>query len=389
MPAKTLSLLLKACLIVLSIMLFSCSGQKAATQKFSITQDSLVINTQKHKGPGPFMLGAGLDLFKKDTLRLVLPQGIDSVLHYRFYFDFRALDNYADIISGYRDTTPVYIVDANQNRTFTDDTAETWESFEWTSPTKLTPITFSLSDGRKMVPGKSWLNIGLSQGNYAVGRSEHLAANFKLGKDTFTIGIAETRNPLSFTYGIHTQGALLAQNKQAKDSIKTRDMVALNNYFNLNGSYYRFEGISNFGERITLVKDPYYNSRTGVQAGMLAPAFIAVTIARDTINSASYNKYKIIANSCGCGGDVQSAAAAKEITNTYSGQALVLTMDTGEKLEGMAIADTKNPANRALYENYRGEYCSRLCYVIGPDNRIADIFEITEWKASLPKIIRP
>ena len=49
--------------------------------------------------------------------------------------------------------------------------------------------------------------------------------------------------------------------------------------------------------------------------------------------------------------------------------------------------DSEEDFNKDFYNNYRQEYCSRICYVIGKDKRIIDKFNINEWKSYLPKII--
>jgi hypothetical protein len=48
----------------------------------------------------------------------------------------------------------------------------------------------------------------------------------------------------------------------------------------------------------------------------------------------------------------------------------------------------QNAFNQDFYDKYRMQYCSRICYVIGTDNRIMDKFLITDWKNNLAKILK-
>jgi len=54
--------------------------------------------------------------------------------------------------------------------------------------------------------------------------------------------------------------------------------------------------------------------------------------------------------------------------------------------DGLQI-DMEEKFNEEIYNKYRNEYCSRMCYVIGKNNRIIDKFPTKDWRSNLPKHI--
>lgn len=72
MQAKPIALLLKTSLMAIAcIALFSCSSQKTHLQKFSTTQDTLLLHTLKQKSTGLFAQATAGDQFAQDTTLLI------------------------------------------------------------------------------------------------------------------------------------------------------------------------------------------------------------------------------------------------------------------------------------------------------------------------------
>jgi hypothetical protein len=394
MQAKPIALFLKISLIAIAGTLFSCGSHKTHLQKYSTTQDTLILHTQKQKSTGLFAQATAGDQFTQDTTRfaysVTVPKGLKAVYRAQFTTDFkRQPPEYIDMLSGMLNGKPVYIVDQNNNRNLADDPVYEWQPIEWRNPTRLVPCTYTLHNGRKAILATSWLNIGLVHGDeMQLGRSEHVTARFRLGKNTYTIGVADPAASLNFMYGVRPQAALLEQNGVAKDSLPEFDLLEKGQYFNLGGQYYRFDDISHDGYFITLVKEDNFSSLTGMQPGMIAPGFTCTTTSGKTITLAqNANRYCIVVNSCGCGGDKDTATAGTEISRLYGDKALVLNVDfkPGNQ-QGANVIDCENPENRPFYETYRSQYCSRIAYVIAPDGRIIDKFETMDWKNHLPRL---
>ena len=123
---------------------------------------------------------------------------------------------------------------------------------------------------------------------------------------------------------------------------------------------------------------------------MIAPEFDGITVAGDTINSLTlHDRVIVIANSCGCGGDKISTEAYNKMEKTFGNNIHILHLDSNiEKgLVGLHI-DMKEKYNKDIYKIYRKQFCSRITYVIGKNNKIIDKFKITDWESILPKIIK-
>ncbi len=383
--------------IILSSVLFfliSCQNKEYGLNHFSSSIDTLIIKTKKQKGDGLFQLGAAVGLKFNDTSEklpysLKYPENLDDTKVLQLKTDFKEKkDFFVDILNGYKNGQKVFVVDENNNKDFNDDTIRPYEKILWNSSDKLVKCVFQISDGKKISQDSSWLRIGISNNNQIIGRSEHLIGEFSIGNENYEVGIIELRNAVSFTYGFDSEIALLSNKGKKKDSISNRDLLKLGELLNLNENFYRFESISNKGEFITLVKVKNFENKIGTQIGMIAPSFSIVSTKGDTINSSNlHNKVTVIANSCGCGGDIESTQAFYDIKNNFKNlNVLHIDSKIDTKLNGLHF-DMENEFNKDFYNNYRMQYCSRICYIIGKDERIIDKFNITDWETILPKII--
>lgn len=379
--------------LLTTVVLFSCGAHHKDSVRFKPGADTLVLHTSKQKGSAIFGQGAMPLSFQPDSVfgySIVLPKGIDSVRRAEFIPDFRAKEKqHIPIITGLQNGKHVYIVDTNGNHNLTDDTVYPLTNLQWHNPQQLTECHYSIFNGEKMVDAVSWLNIGLAHGDVMAGRSEQLISSFSIGKDNFTIAVAEPRNS-SFSFGILPQAAIVRHNEITKESISEPEISVIGEYLNLGGTHYRFANITNDGSRITLIKEPDFDKKTGTQPGMLAPDFIGILSTGVKVSSNSLKgKYIIIANSCACGGDKESATAAAEIYTKYNTLATIINLDADkEVLKRPYALNSQDTVNKNITNTYRGGYCSRMCYVIGPDKRIAGKFFTTAWKEYLPLILK-
>lgn len=385
-----MKILFKILLIV--FMFYGCVNGKKEINQFSSSSDTLVIRTEKQKGRGLFLLGASpLDF--RDTLQfkhsMVLPKHLKEIRYVQKLINFSSKKRYCiDIIDGIRDGKKVFVVDENNNKDFTDDSVRIYRKIKWFSTRDLIKCKYLISSGKEAVEDSSWINIGTVRNSLYFGRSEHLISNFKIDKENYQVNMIDFRAG-DFTYGIHSEISLLLSNRVTKDTLLKKDILKLGESLNLNGNYYRFENISNIGEYITLIKENNFEDKIGLQIGMNAPGFEAISISGDTINSEKLNdKVTLIANACGCGGDKMSTKAYYDIENSYSDKINLIALDSkiDKNTQGVFI-DVDEKFNKDIYNKYRQAYCSRVCYVIGKNNRIIDKFAVADWESNLPKLL--
>ncbi len=377
--------------ILLSLFFFTaCQKQKKSDlNHFPTTPDTLLVKMTKEKGDGLFQIGATTPTFKSVTSEfpysIIYPKRIENAERFLFMPNFREKKHYyVDIIKGTQDGNAVFIVDENNNNDLTDDSIRPIEAMDWNSDKSLVKCNFSVSEGIQTIQDFSWLKIGTSNNSLLVGRSDHLIGTFNINKKTYKITAADPFNS-SFSYDINPQLAVITD----KNTIANRDIVSLGEFIKLGNTYYKFHSISDTGSQITLIKEDNFQTKIGTQVGMLAPEFTAITTEKDTIKSVNLNnRLTIIANSCGCGGDKASTQAYYDMRDAYTNINILHVDSKIKKATNGLHIDVDNDFNKAFYNTYRKQYCLRICYVIGKDNRILDTFLITNWKASLTNIVK-
>jgi hypothetical protein len=377
------------------ILLSCCHGGRSEKNQFSLSADTLLIRASRVKGTGVFNFGGGFLEFE-DTASLFdypidYPDSLTNISGIRRPVDFRYELDYIDIICGQLPSKGfVVIVDQNNNQSFRDDTIFSLQPIDWYSSRNSIPVTFLVFDGTDTIQSRSWIRIGYWNGDIIYGRDEYLSASISIDDKHFNVGIID--EPLSgcFTYGLEPQITILSTELSKKDSIEVGDLIKMKEYLKLNEVYYKFDSISNNGNYIMLIKEKNFENKTGTQIGMLAPDFTFKSTSGDTVSTyLLHDKPLIIANSCGCGGDTKSSQAYFEMRETYKEDAYVLRLDSdfsGNPSDKWTI-NVGDKDNKDCYHKFRQAYCSRICYVVGPNRRILDKFQITDWKKNLPKLL--
>ena len=383
----------KTIILFACIFIVACENKKTLANHFTSSDDTLVIRTKKVKGSGLFQMGAGYPIFKDTTEKfpysITYPKNIQDIQRYVFIPDFQEKAKfYIDILKGTKNGQLVYVVDENDNKDLQDDTIRSLEKMQWYSAENAVKCKYSISNGEKIVKDSSWLQIGTVGDDVLLGTSDHLIGEFSIDNEIYKIGITDRPGASQFKYSEASEIALLSNKGDEKDSISIRDLFKIGEFLNLDNSYYTFSSISNNGEYISIVKEKGFENETGTQVGMISPSFNVVTTAADTISSSNLQtKITVIANSCGCGGDKESTQASNDIKKAFD-NINVLHVDSKIETESNDLhIDMENSFNKDFYNNYRQEYCSRICYVIGKNKRIIDKFYITDWKTILPNLI--
>lgn len=427
----------KVALILLLTTVFACSKPAEDISRFTSEQDTLIIATKLHKGAGKFERIFTPLRFKeigKPSYSLKLPDNLFNIKHTSKVVDHDAdwykrhrhdeelelppfimeaisdntLDttqlpteeqNRIDIITGLRNLVQVVILDENNNQDLTDDSVRLVTPMHWQSNDNLIKSVFHRYDGKKIVKDSSWLKVGTLGSNpmLFLGIAEYVTANFYLDEQFYQLGTADFQT--SYTY-LEPTIILLNQDSVGKDSVRkdsawkgtlVRETLYPNEFLRLNDEYYRIHKVSKYGDYITLIKEKSFGTQTGSQVGIKAPSFTAITTAGDSIISSNmHDKPILIANSCGCGGNMGSLNAYYEIEKRYGDRAHIIHIDSGmpelNNNEGFQI-EMEDAANRDLFNQFRKLYCSRVCYVIDVNNTVIDKFFITDWKSFLPKIL--
>ena len=355
---------------IITLILFQgCGYEKNEFNSFSLTTDTLIIRTEKHKDRGPFVSSHVAIQFEampeESKKNFILPDDIFELKSVHLPTDYEKEDpDHIDIISGIQENVEVFIVDENNNNNFQDDSIRHIPKLKWHSSEGLIKCKYLISNGEEIVEDSTWIQLRLDKNVLRFGRKEHLAGKFSIENENYTVRIIDLFT-FDFTYSPSTWISLQSENNTIKDTLLERDILSVGEYLKLGQHYFRFEEITNNGEFITLIKEKDFQSRIGNQVGMIAPEFDCISVSGDTICSSSLNdKVMIIANSCGCGGDIESSEAYFNILKSYGDKIYALRLDSkiDKSLEGFHI-DMDHEFNKDLYQKYRNEYCSRTCYL--------------------------
>jgi Peroxiredoxin len=417
-------------LSISTIAFISCSSNWKQFKHFTSFNDTLIIQTEKAKGYGMFP-GIGYHLEFHDTIEtrdfhVIFPKGISNIRLANDFIDFKPWkfqkmkttksedlsaflkdnypskidtnqipgikDNSISIISGLRGKDSIFIVDENNNKDFRDDSIRLAHRLVWKPNTDLIQVNYRIYNGKKLVNDSSWIKIGTDNYNQLLFvAAQHVIATFFFENQKYQIEVFNGPPFVRFCFDSPIL-ALTAQNKSKKDSLTDADFLKPGDFLKLKDSYYRFEDISNDGKKITLIKEKNFAKKIGTQVGMIAREFNCKSIDGDSIRFKDYQgKYMLLVNISACYSQISSYKCYKELFDVYHGKMEILGLDKSPiflrnninelKLTGKFINVNENKT----IEAFRPEFCSRTCFLINPEGRIIDKFEIFDWKSSLER----
>jgi peroxiredoxin len=416
---------------LLLIVIIGCSHKTKQVNQFTSSSDTLVIQTQKIKGYGLFTGGGGniefRDTSESSDFRVVFPKGITNIrigmesvdykpLWYRNIIDEKSpylttflkdyfptkidtskfpsvKDNSISIMTGLRGKDSIFIVDQNNNKDFRDDSVRLVQPIDWSSNSKLIKCKYKIYNGKRMTEDSSWVNIGTNRNSDVLFFvTHHLEANFTFDNQPYQVGVVNGAPFLRFCFDSPIL-ALTVQPEVKKDTLYEADLLKKGEYLKLKDTYYRFTDISNDGKNIVLVKENDFSSKIGTQAGMLAPDFRCKSLDGDSIRFRDYKgKYLLLINVSACWSKESSYKCYKDLTETYKGKLEFLGIDKSPVFLSNNIKELKltgkfiNANENNTIEAYRPDFCSRTCFLINPDGRIIDKFEIFDWKQKLDQL---
>lgn len=411
------------------VIIIGCSPKQEQLNHFTSLSDTLVLKTEKIKGFGMFSAGAGQIYFRDTTERyeyqVVFPKNVTNIKVAYEYFDSKPFifenlkkdnsdymstflnenypekidtsnipsrrDNSICIMSGKQGNENVFILDENNNKDFSDDSVRLYRKMDWKTTSQLIKCKFKVFNGEKMSIDSTWVNIGTYDGtNLLFFVSNQLISTFSIDDQDYQVGVVDDHSEFCFDDPIL---ALISENGIMKDSLLNSEILNKGEYLKLGDMYYRFEKISNDGKHLTFLKEKDVSNIIGTQIGFIAPDFDCLTLEKDSISLKDYQgKYLLLTNVSSCWSKKSSYECFKEVTEYYQSKINILGIDNSPIFLQANIKELKltgkftiSDENQSIKKNYREDFCSRTCFLINPEGRIVDKFEIFDWRKALAK----
>ena len=413
--------------------LFGCNNSEKIENHFTSSDDTLVIKTSRQKGLGSlgkFLVGAGTLGFSdsadtKYFSKHLIPDNIDNPGIAFFPVDFKPyffewhktdeywaerfpayalsnkidtlnlphfLDNHISILTGVQNGEPVFIVDQNNNQDFRDDTVRKLQNIDWWAKDDLIYCQFMIYDEEQLIDDYSWINVGLSGNRIFCFASQHFIADLLLDNQNYTLELFASHSGIAVE---NPQMIITSELDTITEAIANNETIKIREFIKLNGEYYQFANITNDGSNITLIRERNFEKQIGLQPGMIAPKFKARTITGDTISLNDFKgEYVLLVNHTSCRSEISTYQHHKEISDVYKGKVRFIGIDNSYKetlltqiknldLPGeFLIAENENPE---VEKHYRPDFSSRTCFLICPEGRVIERFNISFWKKYLSK----
>lgn len=425
---------MKQTTVVIALILLitiACNTERKNDNVFNSNYDTLLIKTKKIKGYGLFTsFSINLDFAdstEEKSFKLIYPNNVTEirvaheVIDYKPYWlgnikrtksDYLATflktyypnkidtlnipslkKNSISILSGKQAGLDIFIVDENNNKDFSDDQIRTYRKFDPKSLSDLIPCKYNIYNGTQIVEDSGWINIGTDNfDNLVYSVAHHLECAFSYDNHIYKIGIINGPPFVRFCFE-NPLIAILSEGELKKDSLNNSDIATTGEYLKLGKNYYYLTDVSNDGRFVTLVKEKDVSNKIGTQVGFIAPDFNCHSIQGDSISLKDYKgKYLLLINVSACWSEISSYKCFMDLTETFKNKFEFIGIDDSPIALRNNIKDLKISSrfviaadNPMIRNKYRPEFCSRTCFLIGPDGRIIDNFEIVDWKTVLKK----
>jgi len=413
------------------ILIICCNSKKEPINYFTKSSDTLVLITEKIKGRGMIPEYPGiidmLDTIESYDFQVEIPENITNVKLACQIVDFKPFwynnikENKSDYITTFlKDYYPdkfdtlnipslknnsiclligqigkdtVLIIDENNNKDFRDDSIRGYRKLDFKSTTQLIKCKYNIYNGERLIEDSGLVSVGRDEQNELLfSVSHHIGVKFSIDDQNYQI---EVKNGLPFVRFCFEDPilALVSQGRTKKDSLPKSEMISKGEYLKLDDRYYRFDDITNDGRYITLTKEKNFENKIGTQVGMIAPDFNCQTIENDTISlNDCKGGYLLLVNITSCWSEISSYEYYKRLTKKYESKIEILGIDNSPNFLKQTIMDLNLTGkfiiakeNQSIQNNYRKNFSSRMCFLISPEGRIADKFEISNWKLALSR----
>ncbi len=402
-----------------------CKGQSANLP------DTLILKTKQIKGPGLMYYMSGINDLRfqiPDSLKfdVILPDNIqdiqvaveladyntfgyertikagnDTSKYYKALIDHKKFnpsrlltykENSVCFLRGMRGQDTILIVDENNNKDFRDDPIRPVEKLDFKSTEKLFKCDYTIFNGMQYVTASNWITIGTwkREGIWFLS-NQHFTAELTLEKSNYEVELFFWDTRFWF---YKPQLALIGANGFKRDTVLRGETLQIGEYLKLKEGIYKFEDISNNASTITLVREDHYQDIAGTQIGSIAPDFKCLATNGDSVSLKDYKGASVLlVNISACYSLPGSQEVYKDLADKYGSKLDMVVIDRAggylkfieqwDQTGKLVNADT--PENADFAKKYRPDYCSRTCFLIGPDGRIADKFEIFNWEKNLAK----
>ena len=417
--------------IIAILFLIGCKTKMTQQNHFSSNADTIIIKMEQFSGKGFTEKSRGIHELKfSDSLDydVILPENVDSIQlasetidynimgykrtmaepnvpkptpYYQKLIENNKIDtanlptqreNSVCFLKGKFNGKDVFIVDENFNKDFRDDSIRYEKLVDFQSNRDLIKCNFKTYNGKQYDIASNWIQVGkwkLGGDELYYLTNQYYIADFQIEKSSYQLEYFLSDARFNFE---NPSFGLITYNGVKKDTITDGEILSINDYLRLEEGDYRIHNLSADGNYLTLIKEKGFDKLDGTQIGMLAPDFNCTSMSGDSINVSSYKgRFLLLANVSACYSAKSSYQCYKEITETYREKFEILCLDKSPVflsnnikelgLTGKFIDVNKNKS----IEAYRPEFCSRTCFLINPDGRIIDKFEIFDWEQSLCK----
>lgn len=401
------------------------------SQSFDVDSDTLVLETSKARGTGLYKenIHWGLEVEEiSDTSKWkdLIPKDIDSPILAYDYIDWTIFsyknvlsgdsegiskfikENYPEnidtsnipsweentlkVIVGKLNGRDIYIIDTNSNNDFRDDKVRTLVDFN-ESKMDIVKCYYHRYNGNEMVKDSSWVTITSQDEELRISVKHHMVSKINIGNQEYELQVINGPPYLRFGFESPLLGLSMIKGER-KDSLLYGERLNINEYVKLENDYYRFDHISRDGRRIRLVKTPDVSHLIGNQEGFIAPNFEAVTIENDSVKLEEYKGERLLlVNLTGCYSPKMSYEYYKDLSEKYLSKLDMIVIDASAYTLQQNIDDLElkgkfviSKDNNSIKQNYREDFCSRVCYLIDREGRIEKKFEIMDWESALKNI---
>jgi hypothetical protein len=402
-------------LLLLILVLSSCTTEKTQKNEFDASEDTLIIDSRRIEGHGLFRIGASQLSFRdtiewKDVLdwfdlHFKYPENLkdsrigitsimfnplryfDKVTHDTIQLNKSRPENIIGIAIGKIDNNEVFIFDQNNNRDFRDDSIRSFKEWIWMSNENLLKCKYKIVKRKETIIDSGWVKIGKWKDEILKTTCQHIEANFAIDEVHYKLGVVD-RNSTSFCF-FTPVFALLGENDVLRDTLLDRDLLKLGEFIKLGKSYYRIADFYSGSGTVELIRIDDFETKVGIQVGAIAPSFNFISTDGDTIYSNTHYKNinLLIANVSGC--TPRSFEVFNEIQSELVSNLRLIGINSGVKkdLKGVVL-DVENEFNNQVYKSYRNAYSSYDCYLINKEGIIIDKFSIFDWKSHLNGFIK-
>jgi len=403
-------------LFLFLIIVIGCHQPNRNTNQFSSRDHELTLKTNQEKGLGLWMYFASLNAlnFSDSALyEVITPSELTNISYAYEVVDYNILaykkfiasgkevnkyysnliseskidtsnllsfkDNSICILEAIKGQDTIFMVDQNNNKDFRDDTIRFWKELDPFAK-DLVKVDFRIYNGEEYVTSSNWVNFGLWEGLKQYLSHQHYTADFQIDTSYYKIDIFIQDCRFNF---MDPRIAIRSQLPKSIEAVSESDVIQIGEVLKLKEGYYKFASLTNDGSLVGLIKEDDFDSKIGLQPGMIAPDFKATTVNGNQINLNNFlDKPVLVANISGCAPETYQDF--ETILEKTKGNLNIIGLEYGIDNDlGGTMINVEDALNNDIYKKYRNAFSSYNCYLINTDGRIENRFLVYNWMPNL------